>query len=120
MADTMLYAAIGAAGGILSGFLGIGGGLMVVPALIYLCGFNQLTAQGTSLAVLLPPVGLLAFLQYYRNGHVNTSAGITICLTLFLGAWLGARLAQNTSPTLLRQSFAVFMILAAIKMLAEK
>jgi len=114
------YILIGVAAGILSGFFGLGGGLVIVPALIYLCGFNQLTAQGTSLAVMLPPVGVLAFMEYYKKGNVNIQAAILICITVFLGAVVGAKIAQIAPPNVLRKGFAVFMALAAIKLFISK
>ena len=67
MLNIILFILIGLIAGILSGFLGIGGGVIIVPALIYICGFSQLKAQGTSLAILLPPVGILAFIEYYKR-----------------------------------------------------
>lgn len=74
MINTLLFIAIGLMAGILSGMFGIGGGIIIVPALMYLCGFSQLKAQGTSLAIMLPPVGILAFLSYYKRGQVNIQA----------------------------------------------
>jgi len=71
MINIILFIAIGLAAGVLSGMFGIGGGIIIVPTLIYLCGFDQLKAQGTSLAILLPPVGILAFISYYKRGQVN-------------------------------------------------
>jgi uncharacterized protein len=120
MNDMVLYVLIGLTAGILGGFFGLGGGFIIVPALVMFCGFSQLKAQGTSLAVLLPPVGLLAFLTYYRHGNVDLKAGIIICLTLFIGGLLGAQVVQSVNSDLLRKSFAIFMILISIKMLIGK
>ncbi|HWP97577.1 MAG TPA: sulfite exporter TauE/SafE family protein [Syntrophomonadaceae bacterium] len=118
--DIIVYVLIGLAAGVLGGIFGLGGGLIVVPALIFISGFTQLKAQGTSLAVMLPPVGLLAFMTYYRNGNVDLKAGIIICITLFVGAFFGARMAQSVNPDLLRKGFAIFMILVSLKMLSGK
>ncbi|WP_374118978.1 sulfite exporter TauE/SafE family protein [Clostridium sp. OS1-26] len=116
MLNIILFILIGLIAGILSGFLGVGGGVIIVPSLIYICGFSQLKAQGTSLAILLPPVGILAFIEYYKNGNVDIKAGIVIAITLILGSALSSRLVQNISPILLRKGFAVFMIVISIKM----
>lgn len=111
---------IGLSSGILSGMFGIGGGLLIIPALIYLCGFSQLEAQGTSLTVMLPPVGVLAFLQYYRQGHVNLQAGVIISICLLIGAFFGSKLALQMQPDALRKMFAIFMVLTALKLFFSK
>lgn len=116
---TVLFILIGLSAGILSGLFGIGGGILIVPALIYICGFTQLKAQGTSLMILLPPVGLLAFLEYYKKGNVDIKAGIIICISLLIGASFGGKFAQYISTGVLKKGFAVFMLLVAIKMLLE-
>lgn len=120
MNDIVIYALIGLSAGILGGFFGMGGGFIIVPALVIICGFTQLKAQGTSLAVLLPPVGLLAFLTYYRNGNVDVKVGIILCVTLFIGGLIGAQIVQSVNNDFLRKSFAVFMILVSLMMLVEK
>ena len=120
MNDLILYGLIGITAGLLSGFFGVAGGIVVIPALIYLAGFNQLVAQGTSLAILLPPVGLLAFLQYYKAGHVDVRAAAIICVMLFIGAFFGAKLAHNFPPAFLRKGFALLLLLVSIKILLDK
>lgn len=120
MINFLIYVIIGLLAGILSGLFGIGGGVIIVPALIYLCGFSQLKAQGTSLAILLPPVGLAAFWVYYKNGNVDIKSGIIICVMVFLGAMLGGKLAQQADPQLLRKLFAIFMFGISIKMFLGK
>jgi uncharacterized membrane protein YfcA len=120
MLNIILFILIGLSAGILSGFFGIGGGVIIVPALIYICGFTQLKAQGTSLAVLLPPVGILAFLEYYKKGNVDIKAGIIICITVLIGAMFGGKISQNISPDILRKGFAIFMLLISLKMLFSK
>jgi uncharacterized protein len=120
MTSYLIFIAIGLFAGLLSGFFGIGGGIIIVPALIYLCGFTQLRAQGTSLAILLPPVGLLAFLEYYKKGNVDIKAGIIICLTVFIGAMLGGKVAQHVPAEILKKGFAVFMMLVSVKLLFSK
>ena len=116
MIDTIIYALIGLGAGILSGLFGVGGGILIVPALLFFKGFSQLKAQGTSLAVLLPPIGLLAFLEYYKKGNVDIFAGIIICIALFIGAKFGAQMANSLPVDLLRRLFGIFIILVGIKM----
>lgn len=120
MTNIVLIILIGIVAGILSGMFGIGGGVIIVPALIYLCGFTQLRAQGTSLAILLPPVGILAFIQYYKNGNVDIKAGILICTFLVIGSIFGAKIASSLSTDLLKKSFGVLMILVSLKMIFSK
>lgn len=120
MTNILLFVIIGFIAGILSGLFGIGGGVVIVPALIYICGFTQLKAQGTSLAILLPPVGLAAFLVYYKSGNVDIKAGIIMCVMVFIGAMFGGKLTQQISPELLRKAFALFMIGVSIKMFFGK
>lgn len=120
MFDIILYAIIGFVAGILGGLFGIAGGIVIVPALLFLKGFSQLKAQGTSLAVLLPPIGLLAFLEYYKKGNVDILAAIVICLTLFIGAKYGAQMANSLPIDLLRRLFGVFVILVGVKLILGK
>lgn len=116
MLNIILYVIIGLIAGVLSGLFGSGGGVIIVPALIYMCGFEQLKAQGTSLAVLLPPVGLAAFFVYYKAGNVDIKAGIIICVMVFIGAFIGGKIAPQISADLLRKGFAIFMIVVSIKL----
>jgi uncharacterized membrane protein YfcA len=111
---------LGVFAGVLSGLVGIGGGIIIVPALVYFFGMEQKTAQGTSLAVLLPPTGLLAFIEYYRAGHVDVRVGVLIVVGLMLGGWLGADLALQLPQMTLRRIFATLLFLTAIKMWTEK
>ena len=111
---------LGACAGVLSGLVGIGGGVIIVPALAYFFGMDQKTAQGTSLAVLLPPTGLLAFLEYYRAGHVDVKIGALIVVGLMLGGWFGGDFAQQLPQVTLRKIFAVLLLLIAVKMWTEK
>lgn len=120
MTQIILFILIGIAAGILSGMFGIGGGVIVVPALIYLCGFSQLKAQGTSLAILLPPIGIFAFIEYYKNGDVNLKAGMLIALFLILGSILGSKISNSIPTDLLRKGFGILMILVSLKMIFTK
>jgi hypothetical protein len=115
----LVFAAIGLAAGVLSGFLGIGGGILIVPALIYLAGFSQLEATGTSLAILLPPVGLAAVLEYYHAGNVNIRAAAAIAICLFFGAWLASHFANRVNGAYLRIGFGIFMAVVGIYMIVS-
>jgi len=108
--SSMLFAGIGLVAGVLSGVFGIGGGVVIVPALIYLAGFTQHRATGTSLAVLLPPIGLAAFWEYYRHDYVNVQAAMIIAAAVFAGGWLGAAIANSLSGPYLRLAFGVFVV----------
>ena len=118
--NIIIFILIGIIAGILSGMFGIGGGVIIVPALMYLCGFSQLKAQGTSLAILLPPAGIVAFISYYKRGQVNVQAGILICIFLVVGSLFGAKIANNIPLSILKKSFGVLMILISLKMIFSK
>jgi uncharacterized membrane protein YfcA len=108
---------IGVLAGITSGLFGVGGGIIIVPALVYFAAFTQHTATGTSLAILLPPIGLLATIEYYRHGNVDLRAAAIIASTMFAGGWVGAHLAHRFSALHLRFAFGVFLLCASIYMM---
>src|SRR6185369_4565753 len=110
----------GVGAGILAGLVGVGGWLVVVPALVFFFGMGQHAAQGTSLAVLLPPTGLFAFLRYYQSGHVDMKIAVVIVIGVLIGGWFGGGWAQQVSGPALRKGFAVFMMLAGLKMFFTK
>ena len=105
-----LLFAIGVFAGILSGLFGIGGGVVIVPALIYIAGFRQHLATGTSLAVLLPPIGVAAAYEYYRNGNVNIRAAAIIAIAVLIGGWVGAVIANRMAGPQLRLAFGIFVV----------
>ncbi|HNY42192.1 MAG TPA: sulfite exporter TauE/SafE family protein [Bryobacteraceae bacterium] len=109
--------AIGLAAGVLSGMFGIGGGLIIVPALLLILKMEQFAALGTSLAALIPPVGLLGAAEYYRNGHINMKYAGLIALGLFIGAYFGARITLGMSPEVIRKLYAVFLLAVAARIL---
>jgi uncharacterized protein len=115
----ILLIGIGLVSGIASGLFGIGGGILIIPALVYLAGFSQHQATGTSLAILLPPVGLAAVLEYYRHGNVDIKAGLIVAVALFVGAWGGAMLADHVSGPHLKLSFGVFVTLLGVYLIAS-
>lgn len=109
---------IGIAAGILSGLFGIGGGLIIVPALVWL-GFTQHAASGTSLVALLLPVGLLGVIQYYQSGIIdmgNIKSGLLIALGLFVGAFFGSKISVAISETMLRKGFALLLGFIAVRL----
>jgi uncharacterized membrane protein YfcA len=114
------YLLLGLFGGVLSGLLGIGGATILVPALIVFFGFEQHMAQGTTLAMMIPPIGLLAMLEYYKAGQVNLKVAGILCVGMFVGGFLGAMLAGQMSEQVLRKIFGVFMFLIAVKMFFGK
>ncbi len=107
---------LGLVSGILGGFVGIGGGIVLVPSLVLFYGFNQHLAQGTSLAALVPPVGLLAAYIYYKNGSLDFYAAILISVGFLLGAFFGAKFSNQVSQEVLQRFFGSFLILVGIKM----
>lgn len=107
----LLYVLIGCVAGLLSGMFGIGGGLVIVPALIYLGGFPPHNAIGTSIAVLLPPIGIAAFIEYYRRGCIDVKAAIIIAISLIFFSAVGAILTRKISGNILRLLFGIFVII---------
>src|SRR5688572_15684765 len=110
-----IFIVIGLLAGVLSGLFGIGGGVVIVPALIFFAKLQPVAATGTSLAALLLPVGALGAYEYYRKGHLEIGAALWVALGLFFGAWVGAKLAQELSPVQLRRAFALFLVVIAGK-----
>ena len=108
---------VGIAAGILSGLVGVGGGIIIVPALVYFIGFSQKTAQGTSLAMIMLPVGIFGVMQYYKQGHVDFKIVGLLAIGFLAGSFFGSRIALSISQETLKKVFAVLMILIAIKML---
>ena len=108
---------IGLAAGVLSGVIGIGGGIIIVPALVYLLGFSQRTAQGTSLAILLLPIGLLGVIQFYKAGYVDIKVTAVIALAFFVGSYFGSRIALTVPQDILKKTFAILLLVIGIKML---
>jgi uncharacterized membrane protein YfcA len=116
MADGGLFL-LGIFSGAVSGFLGIGGAIIIIPALIYFFKMTQHQAQGTSLAVLLPPIGIMAFWEYYKNGHVELKVAFFIAAGFLLGGFIGAYLAQYIPGNVLKKIFGIFLLILAIDMI---
>lgn len=119
MLNLLLYTVIGLFAGTISGLIGIGGGVIIVPCLIYIFGFSQQAAQGTTLAMLVPPIGILAALAYYKQGHVNLLVAGLLCLGFVLGGYLGAKFAIGLPEVILRKIFGVCLLFIAGYMLIK-
>lgn len=116
----ILYIFLGLVAGISGGVFGIGGATILIPGLVYLGKLTQHQAQGTSIAALLPPVGLFAFLRYYQAGNVKLNIAALICLGFFVGGLLGANLAHHLPSPLLKKIFGVFLLLVSLNMIWGK
>lgn len=110
----LLYLMLGLTAGTLSGLFGIGGGIILIPALVFLAGLSQHTAQGTTLAIMLLPIGLLAVIRYYHSGHVNLYITLFICIGFFIGGLLGANMAEALPNLVLRKAFGVFLLAVSL------
>jgi len=108
---------IGLAAGILSGLVGVGGGLIIVPALIFFLGYSQHQAQGTSLGLLLLPVGILAVMNYYNKGQIDVKVVAVMSIAFVLGGWLGSKLALRLPEDTVKKIFAIFLFYSAFKLL---
>lgn len=108
---------VGIAAGMLSGLVGVGGGIIIVPALVYFIGFSQKTAQGTSLGLIMLPVGILGVLQYYKQGHVDYRVVGILAVGFLAGSFFGSKMALTISQETLKKVFAILMIIIAAKML---
>ncbi|MDE1890059.1 MAG: sulfite exporter TauE/SafE family protein [Planctomycetota bacterium] len=120
MMNIFLYLLLGLVAGILSGLIGVGGGVIIIPALVFLFGLSQHQAQGTTLALMVPPIGLLAAWTYYKQGFVDLKIAIFICMGFFLGGLLGAKLATGMSNAALEKVFGIVLLLVALKMIFAK
>ncbi len=108
---------VGIAAGVLSGLVGVGGGIIIVPALVYFLAFSQKTAQGTSLAMIMLPVGIFGVMQYYKQGHVDFKVVGILAIGFLAGSFFGSKMALSISQETLKKVFAVLMIIIAVKML---
>ena len=122
MSTTMLLIliVIGIVCGFMAGMLGIGGAIIMIPALVYFLGITQQTAQGTSLAVMLPPIGIIAAYNYYKAGHVNIWFAVVLAVFFLAGSYFGSKLALNLPQSLLKKIFGILLLLIAAKMLLTK
>lgn len=115
-----IYLTFGLIAGILSGLLGIGGGIFIIPALVFVMGFSQKMAQGTTLAMMIPPIGLLAAWAYYKAGAVDFKVAALMCAGFFIGGFIGAKFATALSGVTLSRIFGVAMLLISLKFIFAK
>jgi len=111
---------IGLLAGILSGLVGVGGGILMIPLLIIFLGLSQHQAQGTALFAMLPPIGILAAINYYKEGFVKWEYAIVIAFTFIIGGYLGSKFSLSLPPQMVRRIFGVIMLLGAIKLISSK
>jgi uncharacterized membrane protein YfcA len=116
----LILIVIGIITGVMAGMLGIGGAIIMIPALVFFIGFSQQTAQGTSLAVMLPPIGILAAYNYYKEGHVNIKFAIILAICFLVGSYFGSKLALTLPQPVLKKIFGILLLLVAAKMLLSK
>lgn len=120
MINIILYILLGLSAGVLSGLIGIGGGVIIVPALVFIFGLSQHQAQGTTLALLVPPIGILAAWTYYRSGYVDLKIAAFVAAGFLVGSLFGARMATGLSNVVLEKVFGIALLLIAIKMIFGK
>ena len=113
----LILLVVGLAAGTLSGMVGIGGGILIVPALIYFLGFSQKMAQATSLGIFFLPFGPLGFLQFYKQGYIDMRVVVIISVAFFFGSYFGSRIALSLPQETVKKIFAILMIMIAFKML---
>jgi uncharacterized protein len=116
----LILLVIGTITGVMAGMLGIGGGLVVIPALTMIMGLSQQAAQGTSLAMMLPPIGIIAAYNYYKAGHVDIKFALLLAFAFIVGSYFGSKLAIKLPQEVLKKVFGIFLLLVAIKMLFWK
>ena len=120
MMTNIEYITLGLVVGVLSGMMGIGGAVFIVPALVYIFGWQQHMAQGTTLAMLVPPIGILAVLSYYRAGHVDFMVAGLMCAGFFVGGYFGGLFANQIPGDTLKKIFGIALFLISIKMILGK
>ena len=118
--EILILLFVGLLAGVISGFLGIGGGIVIIPALVYLLGYSQQNAQGTSLGLLLPPIGILAVLNYHKAGFVNIKAAAIMCVTFIIGSYFSSKIAVGLPEAMIKKIFGVFLLFYALKLFWER
>lgn len=113
----LLLILVGLAAGALSGMVGVGGGIIIVPALVFFLGFSQLQAQGTSLGLLLLPAGIFAVMNYYKQGYIDVKVVGIMCVAFMIGGWLGSKFTLSIPQETVKKIFAIVLLLVAGKML---
>jgi uncharacterized membrane protein YfcA len=118
--EILILLTVGLIAGIFSGFLGIGGGIIIIPALVYWLGYSQHNAQGTSLGLLLPPIGLLAVINYHKAGFVNIKAATIMCITFIIGSYVSSKIVVDIPELIVKKIFGIFLLFYAVKLFLEK
>ena len=118
--NNLICLLVGLGAGTLSGIFGIGGGIIIIPALVFLLGLTQHQAQGTTLAIMIPPIGLLAAWRYWQAGNVKIGLAAFVCLGFFIGGYIGASLIQGMNEVLLKRLFGIFLIIIATRLIMGK
>lgn len=113
----LLVILVGLAAGVLSGLVGVGGGIIIVPALVFLLGFSQHQAQGTSLGILLLPAGIFAVINYYKQGYIDLKVVFILFVGFVIGGYLGSKISLSLSEAAVKKIFAVVLLVIAGKML---
>ncbi len=111
---------IGLLSGFISGFVGVGGGVLMIPLMIFLLGFTQFEAQGTAIFAMLPPIGILAALNYFKQGYVKWEYAVVIAFTFVIGGYFGSKVSLNLSPTIVKRVFGFIMLFIGVKMIFSK
>ncbi len=120
MTNEILFIILGLLAGVFSGVVGLGGGIIIVPALVFIFGLTQQQAQGTTLALMVPPIGILAAYTYYQHGYVDLKIAALVCVGFVLGGWIGAKIAVQLPRETLQKIFALFLFFLSIKMFFAK
>jgi len=120
LAQALILIIAGLMAGFIGGTLGVGGGIIMVPTLVFILGFTQHEAQGTSLATMLAPIGILAVINYYREGYVNMRFAAILMITFVIGSYVGSKFAVSLSDKSLKQIFGILMLVVGLKMILGK
>lgn len=120
MTNEILIIVLGLVAGVFSGVIGLGGGVIIVPALVFIFGLSQQQAQGTTLALMVPPIGILAAYTYYQHGYVDLKIAGLVCIGFIFGGWIGAKLAVQLPREVLQKIFAIVLLVMAVKMFFSK
>lgn len=116
----LILIGIGVCAGVMSGFIGVGGGIVIVPALVFILGMTQHEAQGLSITTMLPPIGIMAFYSYWQHGAITKTSigyGAIIAVAFVVGGYIGSKVALKMSPNLIKLIFGIFMLFVAFKMI---
>lgn len=116
----VILALIGIVAGMLGGMAGLGGGIIIIPALVYFLGMSQFGAQGTSVAIMLPPVGILAAINYYKKGYIEWKYALIIAIFFIIGGYFGSKIVLHLPQNMVKKGFGIMLLLIAIKMIFWK